>query len=294
MRGTNQRERLKSSLRASIPLTCGELIQGTLNGTPVLVSAPITTYTMIELQACDGLRLPADARKMRQVLTMVDAAGVRVSVQRGARSGAGYATSTADIVGGLAAWGVWRGQPFSAEELARHAVAIEPSDGIMWPGLTLFAQRDASIVESLGAAPPLFLLVLDPGGMVDTVKWTRRLPKMSLDDSTQRAVSILRDGLLTHDWAAIGNAASMSASAYQAILPSSLVEEALQFAPTIGALGVVRAHSGPIAGFLFANRQEAQDAWPLVAYTFKHCDIFLTMLTGGGVDLKGNDIKNDD
>ncbi|MGB0385616.1 MAG: hypothetical protein ACPGWR_12415 [Ardenticatenaceae bacterium] len=290
---TGQGERLKhalseangSLLRVRVPLTCGELIQGTLGGTPVLVSAPIGIYSRVQLEASEGLQLPPDALKMRHALEGAGAVNVRICVQRGARCGAGYATSTADIVGGLALWGGWRGVPFAPDELARRAVAIEPSDGIMWPGLTLFAQRDASIIEPLGSAPPLPLLLLDPGGTVDTVRWTRRLPHLSLDHSTQKALNDLRYGLTSADVAAIGRAASISAKAYQPLLPSALVEQALQLAPTVGALGVVRAHSGPIVGLLFANQTDAQTAWPIVKQIFPTCDMRLTMLTDGGVSL---------
>ena len=276
----------KPLVTASIPLTCGELLQGTLNGTPVLVSAPITTYNTVQLESSEGLHLSPDALKMRQALEEVNATNVRISVQYGARCGAGYATSTADIVGGLAVWGGWRGKPFTPAELARRAVAIEPSDGIMLPGLALFAQRDASIIEPLGPAPPLPLLVLDPGGIVDTVGWTRRLSHLSLDHSTKTALNDLRYGLTNGDIAAIGHAVSSSAKAYQSVLPSALVEQALQFVPSIGALGVVRAHSGPIVGLLFADETDAHAAWPVVAHTFAACEMTLTMLTDGGVSFE--------
>lgn len=273
-------------ITAHIPLTCGELIQGTLNGTPVLVSAPITMRSTIELEGSHGLELPFDAIKMGQALRAVEAAKIRVTVQRGARCSAGYATSTADIVGALAAYGVWRGEPFSAIELAHHAVRVEPSDGTMFSGLALFAGRDASIIEPLGMPPPLPLVILDPGGGLDTVCWTSVLPRLSLDESTARALRTLRHGLASGDVAAIGEAASLSALAYQPILPSTLVEQALNLLPTMGALGVVRAHSGPIIGLLFAHEREAHEAWPILAKAFPTCKITLTTLTTGGVYIK--------
>lgn len=266
-----------------LPLTCGELVQGTLDGTPVLVSAPIARWGEVRLMAGAGLVTPPGAQKLRQALTSAGASDVQVTVRREARAGAGYATSTADVAGSLAAWGLWCDRPFPPETMACRAVAIEPSDGTMFPGLALFAHRDASIIEPLGPAPRLPLLLLDPGGTLDTVWWTRRLPRVTLDASTAAALADLRHGLATGDLEAVGRAASRSAAAYQSVLPSALVTQALTLAPAVGALGVVRAHSGPIAGLLFAEEAAAWAARPVVAAALPNCTVDPTMLVDGGV-----------
>lgn len=266
-----------------LPLTCGELVQGTLDGTPVLVSAAIARWGEVQMTASIGLATPPGATKLHQALAGVGATDVHVAVRRDARCAAGYATSTADVAGSLAAWGLWREAPFTPEALARLAVVVEPSDGTMLPGLALFAHHDASIIEPLGPAPRLPLLLLDPGGTLDTIWWTRRLPRVALDGSTAAALADLRHGLTTGDLEALGRAASCSAAAYQPILPSALVAQALALAPGVGALGVVRAHSGPIAGLLFADAGTARAAWPVVAAALPDCTVDLTTLVDGGV-----------
>ncbi|MCZ7570893.1 MAG: hypothetical protein M5U01_20265 [Ardenticatenaceae bacterium] len=274
---------MSRAVTVRLPLTCGELVQGTVDGIPVLVSAPIARWGEVRLAPGAGLVTPRGTVKLRQALTAAGASDVQVTVRREARAGAGYATSTADVAGGLAAWGLWCDAPFPPETLARQAVEVEPSDGTMFPGLALFAHRDATLIEPLGPAPRLPLLLLDPGGTLDTVWWTRRLPHVALDASTGAALADLRHGLATGDLEAIGRAATRSAASYQPVLPSALVTQALALAPAVRALGVVRAHSGSIAGLLFADEASAQAAWRRVAAALPDCAVDLTMLVDGGV-----------
>jgi L-threonine kinase len=51
--------------RASLPATCGELVQGTLGGQPCLVSCPIGRYSLAEVQldAGSGWKTPDNAPK---------------------------------------------------------------------------------------------------------------------------------------------------------------------------------------------------------------------------------------
>ena len=65
------------------------------------------------------------------------------------------------------------GQPFSPESIASIALSVEPTDGVMFPGIALFDHRCGSIAESLGAPPPMEVIVIDTGGTVDTLEFNR-------------------------------------------------------------------------------------------------------------------------
>jgi L-threonine kinase len=171
--------------------------------------------------------------------------------------GRGYGSSTADIGAALFALGQALGKKMAPEAVARLAVGVEPSDSSIFPDLTLFDHRGGSFHESLGPVPPLSVVVIDPGGEVDTLAFNRvdRCDALRrLAHQHREAFVLLRQGLEGREWEAVGEAATLSASLHQAILPSPLLEPVLALAEEVRALGVCRAHSGTLLGLLLDPR----------------------------------------
>src|SRR5262249_57479809 len=58
------------AVRVALPGTCGELVQGTLDGEPCLISCPIDYYNIAEVrfQPRDGWTVPEHAPKTRAAL----------------------------------------------------------------------------------------------------------------------------------------------------------------------------------------------------------------------------------
>jgi L-threonine kinase len=250
-----------SQARVALPATCGELVQGTLDGIPCLVSCPIGRYSMAEvrLRPGPGWDAPPDAPKaaaaLRGGLAYLgrSGSGGRLRLVTDLPRGRGYASSTADVGATLFALGQAMGQPLTSEEVAQLAVGVEPSDSTLFPGLTLFDHRGGGFHECLGPAPSLSVVILDPGGEVDTLAFNRvdhRGTLRRLAPEHRRAFALLREGLEQRDWEALGEATTLSACAHQAILPDPLLEPALALARKVGALGVCRAHSGTLLGLL--------------------------------------------
>ncbi len=251
-----------------LPGTCGEWVQGTLDGVPCLVSCAIDWHAQATVTA-DGWgvwHLPADAPKavaaLRLALAARDSTGASgvLRLNNPLPRGRGYASSTADVAGTIYAVGQAVGWPFTPAEVAQLAVQVEPSDSTIFPTLTLFAHRDASFYRPLPPLPPLAVVVLDPGGTVDTLAFN------AVDHSAvlHRAAAAHRDafarfeaGLAAGDVVEIARAATASAVIHQAILPDPLVDAALAAHLSLGALGICRAHSGTLVGLLC--RPEAAD-----------------------------------
>jgi len=267
--------------RVAIPATCGELVQGTLDGMPCLVSCPIARYSVAEVELCQepGWELPPDAPKAVAALRVALEWAVssrqpaegshwptalcqlpsadwnrgRLRLYSDLSRGRGYGSSTADVGATLYALGQALGRPLRPAEAARLAVRIEPTDSTLFPGLALFDHREGRFHEELGPAPPLAVVVLDPGGEVDTLAFNRRDHRDALRrlaPQHREAFALLREGLERGDWQAVGAAATLSACAHQAILPYPLLEPVLALAREVGALGVCRAHSGTLLGLL--------------------------------------------
>ena len=278
----------------ALPATCGELVQGTYEGVTALVSCPIARYSTarVALQPGEAGEAPPDAPKAAAAVRAGLAfrrrldLGARLRLEGDIPRGRGYGSSTADVAGALYAVGEALGQPFSAEDVARLAVSIEPSDSVMFPQLTLFDHRGASFFEVLGAAPPLTVLVLDPGGEVDTIAFNRlnhREALRKLAAQHREAFDLLRQGVRAGDAAAVGAAATLSARAHEAILPNPLLETAIWLACQVRALGVCRAHSGTLLGILLGKEAEVPFVTRFVArHLPRHVQITSYALVDGG------------
>jgi L-threonine kinase len=114
------------------------------------------------------------------------------------------------------------------------------------------------VYEDLGAPPALTVVVLDPGGEVDTLAFNRldhRQALRHLASQHREAFALLREGLQHGNLEAIGTAATLSATAHQTILCNPWLPPALALARDVQALGVCRAHSGTLLGLLLDPRQ---------------------------------------
>jgi L-threonine kinase len=288
---------MKSRVTVSVPGTCGEIIQGWLDdwAEPVLVSCPIARYSVVtvelqpepEIHILNGsdhhVKTYQAARLILDYLGRPDL-GASVWLNGQLPAGRGMASSTADVIGVMAGLGLALHHRPTAAELARLACQIEPSDSTMFAGLALLAYRSSGQFCELGMPPPLPMLMLDSGFAVDTLAYNAQLDLAvvrRLASTTRAALELLRQGLRLADPAAIGAAATLSATSYQSVSYSPLVAQAHQWADTTGALGLVRAHSGSVVGLLYPPRTELAEAARWLAARFEGT-ISQTNLTGGG------------
>jgi len=247
---------------ASLPGTCGELFQGTVDGVYCLVSCPIARFSRarVVLRQSGGWRLPQQASKaiaaLRALLAQAERQcdGGELALESDLPRSRGYGSSTADLGATLYAASAALGHPLSPARTVPLAVAIEPSDSTLVPGLALLDHRHGTVWQPLGAAPSLSLLVVDPGGEVDTlafnaVKRDEALRPLRREHAV--AFTLLSQGLADGHLLSVGEAATLSARVHQAILHNPLLEQVCQLGRQLGAVGVCRAHSGTILGLLF-------------------------------------------
>ncbi|MBM4404583.1 MAG: GHMP kinase [Chloroflexi bacterium] len=253
---------------ARVPGTCGELVQGIIDGRHFHVTCPIDLYSTTRIAISPGagrISAPADCPKARRAAEAtlahlgrrdVDAA---LAIESALPRGKGMASSTADVVGAIEATASALSARLSARQVAALALAIEPSDGLMVEGIALFDHRQGSLMESLGAPPPMGILVLDFGGEVDTLAFNAvdRMPQLAAREAQWRtALSLVREGLRRSDAALIARGATLSATAHQEISPNPYFAQAKAFSERIGALGLCIAHSGTVIGLLFAGGRD--------------------------------------
>jgi L-threonine kinase len=269
---------MKEAACVALPATCGELVQGTLDGIPCLVSCPIQYYSVARvcLRAGMGWEVPCDSPKAAAALQAglawlgETAGGGHLQLFTRVPRGRGYGSSTADVGATLYALAQALGRSLTPAQVAQLAVGVEPSDSSIFPGLALFAHRTGHVYQDLGPAPALSAMVIDPGGEVDTLAFNRidhQATLHRLAPEHRQAFGLLRQGLKEGDWAAVGEAATLSSRVHQAILFNPLLDQALALARQVGALGVCRAHSGSLLGLLVDPRHT--DVASAVAFVAK-------------------------
>lgn len=261
---------------ALAPGTCGELVQGMIGGVDFLVTCPINQFSRatVTLRAGDEANPASRVRgidhlpKTRQAVASTLArleicAGIpdliaEVFIANPIPAGKGMGSSSADITAAVWAAGKAAGVELPPATIADIALSVEPTDGVMYPGIALFDHRRGRIAESLGPPPPLEVIAIDRGGQVDTLEFNkvdRASQWQSVATETDAALELVREGIRRCDAELVGRGATLSARAGHPAGAGPLVERAAEFAGDIGAVGVNVAHSGTVVGILLDARK---------------------------------------
>jgi len=288
---------LIGSATVRAPGVCGELAQGVIEGIHFLVTCPIDFYSRVTVDLYSdgpGVEAPESCDKaaaaVRRALSQLKNAKVRakITINNPIPRGKGMASSSADLAAAIAATGLALGQELTPYQIAQIALSIEPTDGIMIPGVALFDHRAGIIRESLGPPPPMEIVALDLGGTVDTVQFNmvdRFQRWQNVDEQTTEALRLLRLGITNEDPVLVGQGASISADASQAVLAKPRLGEVKEFAEAVGAVGVNVGHSGTIMGVLLdARERRGKSTYHKALEAFPDADaVYHFRLLGGGV-----------
>lgn len=252
---------MKATVRA--PGSCGELVQGTLDGDNFLITCPVDLYTEVTVASGATGRSNAGDKTIAAVRRTWERLGLAVdnftvTVRSSLPRGKGMASSSADIGAACQAAALAAGRRLTADDIADIALAIEPTDGIFYPGIAMFDHVRGRTRRLLGDPPPMSILIFDAGGRVDTLEFNRRTDLAALnaakEGEVRQAAELVSRGLAQGDCALIGRAATLSAFANQAILAKPSLPLAADIAGRHGAVGVNTAHSGTVIGLLFPGR----------------------------------------
>lgn len=253
---------------ARVPGSCGELAQGMVEGAYFLVTCPIDMYstaTATLYHGCGRVDAPADAPKSRRAAELTLArcgrsdVDVRLMLSSSLPRGKGMASSTADVSATIAAISNALGAEMSAEQIAQVALQIEPSDGVMLPGIAMLDHKQGGSVRTLGAPPPMRVVALDFGGNIDTLAFNgvnRDCALKSMESEFSAALALIQRGIRDGSPSDIGAGATRSAIANQKLLYKSQLDAVLNLSEGLGAVGVNAAHSGTVLGLLFEDDAE--------------------------------------
>ncbi|WP_248580871.1 hypothetical protein [Nocardioides sp. InS609-2] len=264
--------RARGSAVSSAFGTFGELLQGALpEGPDFLVTLPIARWSTAEFEY-DGARegvetSPTSKTKAQRVAEAVLArhgadGGGSLRLSGSLPEGRGLASSSADLVATARAVAGAIGvdmPPALIEDLLR---PIEPTDGVMYPGVVAFDHRDVVHRRTLGVLPPMTIVGIDEGATVDTVAFNA-IPKNFTDrdrDEYAALLAALGAAVLVGDTSTIGRIATRSAHLNQRLCPKRSLHAMTALSAEVGGVGVVAAHSGSAIGLLLPQHIPAYRA----------------------------------
>ncbi|TAK09999.1 MAG: GHMP kinase [Candidatus Manganitrophaceae bacterium] len=246
------------SFLVRVPGSCGELAQGSIDGIRLHVSCPVNRYTWAAPEnESQQRRLGLKVRKALALAATFwkgDASADGLSLYSGLPVGKGMASSTADIAAALAVRQMTARSFIDLDETARLALAVEPTDGVIFEGITLFDHYRGTVRRGLGNPPSLDILAIEFEETVDTVSFNQRDYLKAAREQTRSvlaAFGLIEEGLREGCVRKIGEGATLSALAHQNLLRKPDLERILKMTLDLGGVGVNIAHSGSIVGMLF-------------------------------------------
>lgn len=282
----------------AVPGCCGELVEGLLGEADFLISCPVNLASSVTVELRPGpapVVVPPGREKTKLAVTYTlrylghSSLGARVEIASPLPPGKGMGSSSADVCAAIVATALACGRDLGYGEVARLAVAVEPTNSTFLPGLAIFDHLRARFYQPLGAPPALAILAADLGGTVDTLAFNRRPDLRALRREnaalTREALRLIILGLREGDPRLIARGATLSAWANQRILPLPAFDRLQRWALAHGAWGVNVAHSGTVVGLLFdPRRADLADLARELAREFPSLErIYLLEMTSGGI-----------
>ena len=284
-----------------IPGTCGELVQGIYEGNNFQVTCPIELFSYIHLELADSNKDLQNfylQEKSRQALISTlnyfglseKDVNLKIEIFSEIPLAKGMGSSSADIIGIILGVSILLDKEISADEVAKLALTIEPTDGIMYKNIVCFDHLKKGLLERIGQPPLLDVLVIDPGGCVDTLEFNQRkdLIRLRLENQKEiaQALELVKRGIRGKNIKLVGEGATLSALCNQKILFKKELEEVISTSYKMGAVGVNVAHSGVVLGVLLPpNYSEIENLKKEIIKIYKcnkELNFYETNLIGGG------------
>ncbi len=246
---------------ASCPASCGELIQGWIDGSEKLVSCPVDWFSTIEVVQGNA-RLSHERPLMRRALELAldslhipltESQDLVIHSDSSIPLAKGMASSTADIAATIAATYRHYACGLTEQKLAALCTRLEPTDSTLFSALTLFDHNQGTIYEQFGQLNNLNVLILESPVRLPTAAYHRldRQPQLLASSPVlNRAARQLAQSVTTQNMTLAGQAATASAIESQRILIKPCFQDLLQLVEKHDLYGLNVAHSGTVVGLL--------------------------------------------
>ncbi|QBD77255.1 kinase [Ktedonosporobacter rubrisoli] len=250
--------------------TFGELLQGSLGPehNNFLVTFPIDCYSYATFIAePDNTRVSVWPDFKWKAQTLATAILKYYHLQPGGKLkivselpvGKGLASSSADLVATARAIASCFHLSIPLALLEQWMQQIEPSDGVMYPGIAAFYHQQVRLHTFFGNLPSLTIIGLDEGGSVDTIAFNHYPKPFTQEEVAEykRLLEMTAMAVRQQDLASLGYIATRSAQLNQALNPKRTLKNLQEICQSISGLGVIVAHSGTCLGLLLSPQYPA-------------------------------------
>lgn len=252
--------------KAFCPASCGEIVQGTIDDYNFLVTCPIALYSQVTVNLsynidesiCGGnVNAIKTFKAVKKTLKYFNVLDLKADIRINSKIpyGIGLSSSTADITAGCLATAQALGKKITANTIADIALSIEPSDGIMYPGVMLFDHINGRFRKRLGILPKMNVYIINTGEQIDTVQFNNmkdlKLKNRQKEPQVKRALNLVLKAFNENNEELLGKAMKISAIANQSIHRKPHLKDIIKLSEQYDAIGVNIAHSGSIVGIFF-------------------------------------------
>ncbi|MBF2453647.1 propanediol utilization protein [Listeria seeligeri] len=253
-------------IKAKCPASCGELLQGWIEGSEKLISYPINWFSEVTLsdklivnktgntkawlafqQTCEYFGVPENERPR-----------VSLQVKSTIPVAKGMASSTADIAATIGVTASWLQQKITETEIAKLCLRLEPTDSTIFQTLTLFDHLKGTTIRSTDWLPKLGVVVLEPLTILETALFRQESHQNQLlqnEASLARGFALFEQAIRQQKVDLLGVAATISAESNQAILPKPFFKEMLEVVEKLDLPGLNVSHSGTVVGLLYEQQK---------------------------------------
>ena len=281
---------------ARAPGVCGVLAQGVLGEMPFSVTCPVDFFSRVRVELSGGgpgVTVTEGCEKtvaaVRRTLMHLRNAKVRAEVRVNSPipRGRGLGSSSADLSAAIAATALALGEELSPYDIAQIALSIEPTGGVMMPGLALFDHRAGMVRETIGPPPAMEIVALDFGGSSRSDLGGNSQQWRLVDAMTEEALSLIRRGVADKDPALVGQGATIAAEAASRVAPRPRLKEVAEFAREVGAVGVNGGQTEGVTGVLLdATERRGKSTYIKAQQAFPDAEtIYHFRLLSGGVQV---------
>ncbi|MBC1533519.1 GHMP family kinase ATP-binding protein [Listeria seeligeri] len=253
-------------IKAKCPASCGELLQGWIEGSEKLISYPINWFSEVTLsdklivnktgntkawlafqQTCEYFGVPENERPR-----------VSLQVKSTIPVAKGMASSTADIAATIGVTASWLQQKITETEIAKLCLRLEPTDSTIFQTLTLFDHLKGTTIRSTDWLPKLGVVVLEPLTILETALFRQESHQNQLlqnEANLVRGFALFEQAIRQQKVDLLGVAATISAESNQAILPKPFFKEMLEVVEKLDLPGLNVSHSGTVVGLLYEQQK---------------------------------------
>lgn len=251
---------------ASYPGSIGEMIQGNFRGKDVLISCPINFFTKVTLFEryfpIFKYNYPKSMQFMKIILKRWNydfyEKNLDMTIISEIPKGKGFASSTADLCATYYALLKLFHRTFNEKELIDCCIEIEPTDSIIFHGITLFDYKKGTFKESIGEYFKFYLLVFEGSKMVDTVEFNNKADEPLKD--VEDLINIFKRGFMRKSLKEVALASTESILRNENRLKYNILPQVVNIKDSTGGLGIIGAHTGDCLAIIYESLKDLDKA----------------------------------